>query len=59
VISGGRWKGGYDFGLRNGHEDHTADAAAIANRCQATLVANYEIRHVVREETWRGEDDWL
>ena len=29
--------------LTHGHFDHVADAAAIANRCNATLVANYEI----------------
>lgn len=29
--------------LTHGHFDHVADAAEIANRCKATLVANYEI----------------
>ncbi len=29
--------------LSHGHEDHTADAFALAQRCQATIVANYEI----------------
>ena len=29
--------------VSHGHEDHMADAAAIANRCGATLVSNFEI----------------
>jgi L-ascorbate metabolism protein UlaG (beta-lactamase superfamily) len=29
--------------VSHGHEDHMADAAAIANRCSATLISNYEI----------------
>ncbi len=29
--------------LSHGHEDHTCDALAIAKRCGATIVANYEI----------------
>lgn len=29
--------------ISHGHFDHVQDAAAIANRCRATLVANYEI----------------
>lgn len=29
--------------ITHGHDDHVADAAGIANRCKATLVANYEI----------------
>ncbi len=29
--------------ITHGHFDHVADAAAIAKRCQATLVANFEI----------------
>ncbi|MFN3193682.1 MAG: metal-dependent hydrolase [Aureliella sp.] len=29
--------------LTHGHFDHVADAASIAKRCQAKLVANYEI----------------
>lgn len=29
--------------LSHGHEDHTCDALAIARRCGATLVANFEI----------------
>ncbi len=29
--------------VSHGHEDHTCDALAIARRCGATLVANYEI----------------
>jgi L-ascorbate metabolism protein UlaG (beta-lactamase superfamily) len=29
--------------LTHGHDDHTADALAIAQRCGATLVANFEI----------------
>lgn len=29
--------------VSHGHEDHLADAASIANRCGATLVANFEI----------------
>jgi len=33
-----------DFVLcSHGHEDHTGDALAIAKRCDATIVANYEI----------------
>jgi L-ascorbate metabolism protein UlaG (beta-lactamase superfamily) len=33
-----------DFVLvSHGHFDHVADAAAVANRCGATVVANYEI----------------
>lgn len=35
--------------LTHGHFDHVADAASIANRCRATLVANYEIA------TWFAE----
>jgi L-ascorbate metabolism protein UlaG (beta-lactamase superfamily) len=35
--------------ISHGHFDHVQDAAAIANRCQATLVANYEIA------TWFAE----
>lgn len=35
--------------LTHGHFDHVADAAAIANRCQATLVANFEVA------TWFAE----
>ena len=41
--------------LTHGHFDHVADAAEIANRCNATLVANYEIatwfadKHGVKE----------
>lgn len=34
--------------ITHGHLDHVADAASIANRCAATLVANYEIA------TWFG-----
>jgi L-ascorbate metabolism protein UlaG (beta-lactamase superfamily) len=29
--------------VSHGHEDHMADAAAIANRCGATIVSNFEI----------------
>lgn len=29
--------------LSHGHDDHTGDALAIAQRCQATIVANFEI----------------
>ncbi len=29
--------------LTHGHDDHTADALAIAQRCGATIVANFEI----------------
>lgn len=29
--------------LSHGHEDHTCDALDIAKRCDATIVANYEI----------------
>jgi L-ascorbate metabolism protein UlaG (beta-lactamase superfamily) len=29
--------------VSHGHEDHTGDALEIAKRCDATLVANYEI----------------
>jgi L-ascorbate metabolism protein UlaG (beta-lactamase superfamily) len=29
--------------ISHGHEDHTGDAAAIANRCGATIVSNFEI----------------
>lgn len=29
--------------VSHGHFDHVADAAAIANRCQATILSNYEI----------------
>src|SRR5262245_5726177 len=29
--------------VSHGHEDHMADASAIANRCSATLVSNFEI----------------
>ena len=29
--------------LSHGHEDHVGDAAAIANRCGATIVSNFEI----------------
>jgi L-ascorbate metabolism protein UlaG (beta-lactamase superfamily) len=29
--------------LSHGHEDHTGDALEIAKRCDATIVANYEI----------------
>lgn len=29
--------------LSHGHEDHTADALEIAKRCDATIIANYEI----------------
>ncbi|HEV3137984.1 MAG TPA: MBL fold metallo-hydrolase, partial [Pirellulales bacterium] len=33
-----------DFVLvSHGHFDHVADAASVANRCGATVVANYEI----------------
>lgn len=43
--------------LTHGHFDHVADAAEIANRCKAKLVANYEIA------TWfaanHGVDDPL
>lgn len=35
--------------LTHGHFDHVADAAEIANRCDAMLVANYEIA------TWFAE----
>lgn len=35
--------------ISHGHFDHVQDAAAIANRCHATLVANYEIA------TWFSE----
>jgi L-ascorbate metabolism protein UlaG (beta-lactamase superfamily) len=35
--------------ITHGHFDHVADAATIANRCQATLVANFEIA------TWFAE----
>ncbi len=35
--------------LTHGHFDHVADAAAIANRCKATLVASYEVA------TWFAE----
>lgn len=35
--------------LTHGHFDHIADAATIANRCQATLVASYEVA------TWFAE----
>jgi L-ascorbate metabolism protein UlaG (beta-lactamase superfamily) len=35
--------------LTHGHFDHVADAASIANRCGATLVASYEVA------TWFGE----
>lgn len=35
-------KADYIF-ISHGHEDHIADAAAIANRHQATVVSNYEI----------------
>lgn len=35
--------------ISHGHFDHVQDAAAIANRCQSTLVANYEIA------TWFAE----
>ena len=35
--------------LTHGHFDHVADAAAIANRCGATLIANFEIA------TWFAE----
>ena len=29
--------------VSHGHEDHSADALAIAKRCQAPIIANYEI----------------
>jgi L-ascorbate metabolism protein UlaG (beta-lactamase superfamily) len=29
--------------ISHGHYDHVADAASIANRCQSTIVANFEI----------------
>jgi L-ascorbate metabolism protein UlaG (beta-lactamase superfamily) len=29
--------------VSHGHEDHMADAASIANRCSATILANFEI----------------
>jgi L-ascorbate metabolism protein UlaG (beta-lactamase superfamily) len=29
--------------LSHGHEDHTSDAFEIAQRCKATIIANYEI----------------
>jgi L-ascorbate metabolism protein UlaG (beta-lactamase superfamily) len=29
--------------LSHGHEDHSGDALEIAKRCEATLIANYEI----------------
>lgn len=29
--------------ITHGHEDHVADAVVIAKRCDATLIANYEI----------------
>ncbi len=29
--------------ISHGHEDHTCDALAIARRCDATIIANYEI----------------
>lgn len=35
--------------ITHGHFDHVADAASIANRCEATLVASYEVA------TWFGE----
>lgn len=35
--------------LTHGHGDHVADAATIANRCNATLISNYEIT------TWFAE----
>ncbi len=35
--------------ITHGHFDHVADAASIANRCNATLVANFEIA------TWFAE----
>jgi L-ascorbate metabolism protein UlaG (beta-lactamase superfamily) len=35
--------------LTHAHFDHIADAAAIANRCQATLIASYEVA------TWFAE----
>jgi L-ascorbate metabolism protein UlaG (beta-lactamase superfamily) len=35
--------------ISHGHFDHVQDAAAIANRCKSTLVANYEIA------TWFSE----
>src|SRR6187401_2506845 len=34
--------------ISHGHFDHVADAASIAKRCGATIVANYEIA------TWLG-----
>lgn len=35
--------------ITHGHFDHVADAASIANRCGATLIASYEVA------TWFGE----
>jgi L-ascorbate metabolism protein UlaG (beta-lactamase superfamily) len=35
--------------VSHGHFDHVADAASIANRCQATVLSNYEIT------TWLAE----
>ena len=29
--------------ITHGHEDHIADAASIANRCQSKVISNYEI----------------
>ncbi|SRR6056297_369604 len=31
--------------VSHGHFDHVADVASIANRCQATVVANFEVAH--------------
>lgn len=36
--------------ITHGHFDHVADAAEIANRCKATLVANFEIANWFSEK---------
>lgn len=36
--------------VSHGHSDHVGDAAAIANRCSATLVSNYEITEWFRSK---------
>ena len=36
--------------LTHGHEDHVGDTVAIANRCDATVIANFEICNMLESE---------
>jgi L-ascorbate metabolism protein UlaG (beta-lactamase superfamily) len=50
--------------ITHGHFDHVADAASIANRCHATLVASYEIaswfaeKHAVKNTLGMNIGGW-